>query len=114
MPVRCDIHNPLPGGRTIYDGIGNKEPIHIPAGQTKTGVILSETTVKMLRDRVAEKPGSDLLIKEVEQVDPAAARKELGLPPEEGDDDYVEEDTQDDPAPKRGPGRPRKPRPDEP
>lgn len=84
--LKCDVENPSKGPRQIYDGTGNKTPIHIPPGETKKGVVLAEHVVTMLRQRaVGDDPQNPraLRITEREQVgqpyDPPDPKKEPDL-----------------------------------
>jgi hypothetical protein len=62
--ITCDLHNPTPGRRIIFDGIeGSQKSIVVEAGDTKRGVTLHRSIAEELRDRNRAKKGSDLVIK---------------------------------------------------
>jgi hypothetical protein len=70
--VTCDLYNPTPARRVIYDGItiegasghqSYQKSITVEPGETKRGVTISRLIAEELRDRNRAKRDSDLVIK---------------------------------------------------
>ena len=72
--LRCNLYNPTPGRRVIFDGIEKSmKAITIDSGDTKYNVTLSKAIAEELRDRNRVKKDSDLVIGPASDPPPIAA-----------------------------------------